>query len=203
MRRAASGAGQRWRLFRFVERRQQRVERLGRHQGRGLARENPPRRLDRRAQHEARRAYMRDRRSLVDELVAGGVGPNSPALGLHGHDHSFVDALRCTALVRRMASKLDRRIDDRPRHRRRLVGRTCRLVLADSRPRRRGPLGFAHFRRVLRPGAPLLLSFHVGDESRLKTRGYGGHPMNVYVHRVSPAAWPPGSTKRASWLRRR
>ncbi|MEU6768093.1 class I SAM-dependent methyltransferase [Streptomyces sp. NPDC046853] len=42
---------------------------------------------------------------------------------------------------------------------------------------------FAHFRRVLRPGGPLLLSFHVGDESRLKTEGYGGHPMRVYVHR--------------------
>jgi ubiquinone/menaquinone biosynthesis C-methylase UbiE len=41
----------------------------------------------------------------------------------------------------------------------------------------------AQFRRVLRPGGPLLLSFHVGDESRLKTEGYGGHPMKVYVHR--------------------
>lgn len=41
----------------------------------------------------------------------------------------------------------------------------------------------AHFRRVLRPGGPLLLSFHVGDASRLKTEGYGGHPMKVYVHR--------------------
>ncbi|MEU5959483.1 class I SAM-dependent methyltransferase [Streptomyces sp. NPDC047525] len=41
----------------------------------------------------------------------------------------------------------------------------------------------AHFRRVLRPGGPLLLSFHVGDESQLKTEGYGGHPMKVYVHR--------------------
>lgn len=40
-----------------------------------------------------------------------------------------------------------------------------------------------HFQRVLRPGGPLLLSFHVGDESRLKTQGYGGHPMKVYVHR--------------------
>nr|WP_239091564.1 class I SAM-dependent methyltransferase [Streptomyces sp. SID14478] len=39
------------------------------------------------------------------------------------------------------------------------------------------------FRRVLRPGAPLLLAFHVGDESQLKTQGYGGHPMNVHVHR--------------------
>lgn len=42
---------------------------------------------------------------------------------------------------------------------------------------------FGHFRRVLRPGAPLLVGFHVGDVSRLKTEGYGGHPMKVYVHR--------------------
>ncbi|MFF4323278.1 class I SAM-dependent DNA methyltransferase [Streptomyces sp. NPDC001568] len=49
-----------------------------------------------------------------------------------------------------------------------------------------------HFRRVLRPGGPLLLGFHVGDESRLKTEGYGGHPMKVYVHLRQPdqlAAW--------------
>src|ERR1700757_856259 len=42
---------------------------------------------------------------------------------------------------------------------------------------------FAHFRRVLRPGGPVLLGFHVGDESRLKTWDYGGHPMRVFVHR--------------------
>jgi SAM-dependent methyltransferase len=42
---------------------------------------------------------------------------------------------------------------------------------------------FGHFRRVLRPGAPLLVGFHVGDQSALKTQGYGGHPMKVYVHR--------------------
>jgi ubiquinone/menaquinone biosynthesis C-methylase UbiE len=41
----------------------------------------------------------------------------------------------------------------------------------------------AHFRRVLVPGGPLLLSFHVGDASHLKTEGYGGHPMKVHVHR--------------------
>ncbi|GIF50340.1 methyltransferase family protein [Asanoa ferruginea] len=45
---------------------------------------------------------------------------------------------------------------------------------------------FAHFHRVLRPGAPLLLSFHVGDDTRLKTEGYGGHPMKVHVHRRQP-----------------
>lgn len=42
---------------------------------------------------------------------------------------------------------------------------------------------FRHFHRVLQPGGPLLLSFHVGDESKVKTEGYGGHPMKVHVHR--------------------
>ncbi|MFC7428118.1 class I SAM-dependent DNA methyltransferase [Nocardia tengchongensis] len=42
---------------------------------------------------------------------------------------------------------------------------------------------FDHFRRVLRPGGPLLLGFHVGDDSQLKTQGYGGHPMHLHVHR--------------------
>ncbi|MFG2437963.1 class I SAM-dependent DNA methyltransferase [Streptomyces sp. NPDC048508] len=54
------------------------------------------------------------------------------------------------------------------------------------------PTVFAHFHRVLRPGGPLLLGFHVGNEARLKTQGYGGHPMNVHVHRRQPdqvAAW--------------
>ncbi|MFE9915338.1 class I SAM-dependent DNA methyltransferase [Micromonospora sp. NPDC005553] len=53
---------------------------------------------------------------------------------------------------------------------------------------------FAHFRRVVRPGGPLLLGFHVGDETTLKTEGYGGHPMNVRVHRRQPA-------QVAAWLR--
>ncbi len=51
---------------------------------------------------------------------------------------------------------------------------------------------FGQFRRVLRPGGPLLLGLHAGDGSRLKTRGYGGRPMKVYVHRRQPgqvAAW--------------
>ncbi|TWF73192.1 class I SAM-dependent methyltransferase [Kitasatospora viridis] len=54
------------------------------------------------------------------------------------------------------------------------------------------PTVLAHFRRVLRPGGPLLLGFHVGTESRLKTEGYGGHPMKVHIHRRHPdrvAAW--------------
>jgi ubiquinone/menaquinone biosynthesis C-methylase UbiE len=49
-----------------------------------------------------------------------------------------------------------------------------------------------HFHRVLRPGGLLMLGFHVGDGTNLKTEGYGGHPMRVYVHRRQPetlAAW--------------
>ncbi|MFJ2564357.1 MULTISPECIES: class I SAM-dependent methyltransferase [unclassified Streptomyces] len=42
---------------------------------------------------------------------------------------------------------------------------------------------FRHFHRVLQPGGSLLIGFHVGDESKLKTQGYGGHPMKVHVHR--------------------
>jgi SAM-dependent methyltransferase len=49
------------------------------------------------------------------------------------------------------------------------------------------PTVFGHFWRVLRPGAPLLIGFHAGDGSRLKTAGYGGHPMKVHVHRRQPA----------------
>jgi ubiquinone/menaquinone biosynthesis C-methylase UbiE len=56
------------------------------------------------------------------------------------------------------------------------------------------PAVFGQFRRVLRPGGPVLLGFHVGDESRLKTEGYGGHPMKVHVHRRRP-------DRVAGWLR--
>jgi hypothetical protein len=56
------------------------------------------------------------------------------------------------------------------------------------------PAVFGHFRRVLRPGGLLLPGFHVGRESRLKTQGYGGHPMKVYVYRRQPA-------QVAAWLR--
>ncbi|WP_370940043.1 trans-aconitate 2-methyltransferase [Amycolatopsis sp. cg13] len=42
---------------------------------------------------------------------------------------------------------------------------------------------FANFRQALRPGGLLQLLFHVGNETRLKTEGYGGHPMRLQVHR--------------------
>ena len=54
------------------------------------------------------------------------------------------------------------------------------------------PAVFGHFRRALRDGGPLLLGFHAGDGSRMKTLGYGGHPMKVCIHYRQPvqvAAW--------------
>ncbi|WP_133909430.1 class I SAM-dependent DNA methyltransferase [Actinophytocola oryzae] len=48
------------------------------------------------------------------------------------------------------------------------------------------PTVLGHFHRVLRAGGALQVGYHVGDESRLKTRGYGGHPMRVHVHRRLP-----------------
>ena len=51
----------------------------------------------------------------------------------------------------------------------------------------------AHFRRVVRPGGVVLVGFHEGNGTTHKTNGYGGHPMDVYVHR-RPAA------RMAAWL---
>jgi SAM-dependent methyltransferase len=58
------------------------------------------------------------------------------------------------------------------------------------------PAVFGHFHRVLRPGGPLMLGYHLGDGTRLKTQGYGDHPMKVNVHRRRPeqlAAWLRGA----------
>jgi hypothetical protein len=40
---------------------------------------------------------------------------------------------------------------------------------------------------ILQPGGVLLVSFCAGEGRKLKTEGYGGHEMNVYVHHRSPA----------------
>ncbi|MFE0020711.1 class I SAM-dependent DNA methyltransferase [Amycolatopsis sp. NPDC059021] len=56
------------------------------------------------------------------------------------------------------------------------------------------PSVFGHFRRVLRRDGALLIGFHVGHEVRLKTTGYGGHPMKVQVHHRQPE-------QVADWLR--
>lgn len=53
---------------------------------------------------------------------------------------------------------------------------------------------FDEFRRVLRPGGPLLVGFHVGDDTRRTTEGYGGASIGVDSHRRRPA-------RVAEWLR--
>jgi SAM-dependent methyltransferase len=67
------------------------------------------------------------------------------------------------------------------------------------------PVVFEHFHRALRPDGLLQVGFHVGDETRLKTQGYGGHPMRVHVHLRKPervAEWlrAAGFTVEAQWL---
>ncbi|WP_174526648.1 class I SAM-dependent DNA methyltransferase [Micromonospora maritima] len=85
------------------------------------------------------------------------------------------------------------------------VGSMTRLDLADASlagllawfslihvPDEDVPGVLAGFHRVLRPGGVVLLGFFAGEGSRLKTQGYGGHPMRVHVHRRPPervAAW--------------
>lgn len=56
------------------------------------------------------------------------------------------------------------------------------------------PRVFGHFHRAVRAGGPVQVLFHAGDESRLKTRGYGDLPMKVHIHRRRP-------DRVASWLR--
>ncbi|GAA1018665.1 MULTISPECIES: class I SAM-dependent methyltransferase [Amycolatopsis] len=67
------------------------------------------------------------------------------------------------------------------------------------------PTAIAEFYRVLKPGAPVAIGFHVGDVARLKTQGYGGHAMQLYVHRRQPvqvSEWLRGAgfTVEAEWV---
>ena len=48
------------------------------------------------------------------------------------------------------------------------------------------PVTLEHFRRVLRPDGLLMIGYHVGAGTRLKTEGYGGHPMRVHIHLRQP-----------------
>lgn len=48
------------------------------------------------------------------------------------------------------------------------------------------PQAFAEFRRVVRPGGPVLVGFHVGDGTRTTTEGYTGRAIHVDSHRRRP-----------------
>lgn len=56
------------------------------------------------------------------------------------------------------------------------------------------PKVFREFRRVLRAGGPLLVGFHVGDETRHTSEGYTGRRINVDSHHRRPS-------QIAGWLR--
>ncbi|HEX2894677.1 MAG TPA: class I SAM-dependent methyltransferase [Marmoricola sp.] len=45
---------------------------------------------------------------------------------------------------------------------------------------------FEQFRRVLRPGGPLLVGFHVGDRTIRSTQGYTGRAIGMDSHRRRP-----------------
>lgn len=45
---------------------------------------------------------------------------------------------------------------------------------------------FAQFRRVLRAGGPLLVGFHVGDQTRHTSEGYSGRAIDVDSHYRRP-----------------
>jgi ubiquinone/menaquinone biosynthesis C-methylase UbiE len=49
----------------------------------------------------------------------------------------------------------------------------------------------AEMTRVLKPGGVLLLGGHVGEGRRVKTEGYGGHPMRVLVNLRPANDWEP------------
>ncbi len=53
---------------------------------------------------------------------------------------------------------------------------------------------FAEFHRVLRPGGPLLVGFHVGEQVQHTCQGYTGRPIAIDTHRRQPS-------KVEGWLR--
>jgi len=149
--------------------------------------------------------YLRSTLALFAGLVGAGGGPVADVGCGPGHITALLHELGVDAFgIDLSPAMIDLARRDHPGLRFE-VGSMTDLRLADASvagllafwslihiPDETVPSVFGHFRRVLRPGGPLLLGFHVGDVSRLQTKGYGGHPMNVRSHRRQPdqvAAW--------------
>lgn len=148
----------------------------------------------------AEKPYLRASLALFADLVhAAGGGPVADVGCGPGHVTAHLQGLGVDAFgIDLSPAMIDVARRDHPRLRFE-VGSMTDLALTDASvagllafwslihvPDEAVPTVFGHFRRVLRPGAPLLVGFHVGDRSTLKTQGYGGHPMNVHVHRRRP-----------------
>lgn len=148
----------------------------------------------------AEKPYLRASLALFADLVhAAGGGPVADVGCGPGHVTAHLQGLGVDAFgIDLSPAMIDVARRDHPRLRFE-VGSMTDLALTDASvagllafwslihvPDDAVPMVFGHFRRVLRPGAPLLVGFHVGDRSTLKTQGYGGHPMNVHVHRRRP-----------------
>jgi SAM-dependent methyltransferase len=132
-------------------------------------------------------AKLADGRPVID--VGCGPGRTTALLAARGVQVTGIDlSPGMIEVARRDHPELDFR-----------VGSMTRLDLPDGQlggvlswwsiihlPRDVVPQAFAEFHRVLAPGGVLLLGFHVGTESNHKTSGYGGLPMDLYVHRWLP-----------------
>jgi SAM-dependent methyltransferase len=156
----------------------------------------------------ARQPYLRAALALFADMVqAAGGGPVADVGCGPGHVTAYLHQLGADAFgidLSPMMIDVARRGHPGLRFE---VGSMTRLDLADASiaallafwslihvPDDAIPGVFSQFRRVLRPGAPLLLGFHAGSKSGFKTEGYGGHPMKVHVyHRQSAQV--------AGWLR--
>jgi ubiquinone/menaquinone biosynthesis C-methylase UbiE len=153
------------------------------------------------------RLYMRAQMTLFADLVrAAGDGPVADVGCGPGHVTAFLCSLGLDAfgidLSPGMIEVARRDHPEVPFD----VGSMTELTLADSSlaglvawwslihvPDDEVAVVLAHFRRVVRPGGVVMVGFHEGNGTTHKTNGYGGHPMDVYVHR-RPAA------RMAAWL---
>ena len=153
------------------------------------------------------RPYMRAQMTLFADLVrAAGDGPVADVGCGPGHVTAFLCSLGLDAFgIDLSPGMIEVARRDHPAVRFD-VGSMTELGLADSSvaglvawwslihvPDDEVAVVLAHFRRVVRAGGVVMVGFHEGNGTTHKTNGYGGHPMDVYVHR-RPAA------RMAAWL---